>query len=229
MKTIYATYIDHQQEIGYPVDYLKSKNADLLIFDGGMTGIYINKPSDIADAQNICIDLLFYKRADFVVWQQADILITEIGQNIINDFIENGSVYDTLSLRTTCMKLFHHCGYNDFGVTVIGREVWKHEQNKFTGDGAYLGTGGAETNPTVDAAIEIGYMGIDQSRRHVKQHKITWNADDPITELPDDEFVRQFVKRHNVKGLISKDSPYFKIVQEMGLEEDYEKVKNIMS
>ncbi len=74
-----------------------------------------------------------------------------------------------------------------------------------------------------------GYMGIEQSRRHIRQHKITWNVADPITELPDEDFVKAFVKRHNVNGLMAKDSAYFKIVQEMELEDDYEKVKSIMA
>ena len=244
MRIIYSTYIDHQAEIGYPVEYLKSKNDDLKVFCNEKESerifelevsiltkkIEIKQPSDIAIAQNHCIALLFkYWECEFVVWQQADILITETGQQIITDFCKPENIDKTLSLRTTCFKLFHHCGYNDFGINVIGREAWKNPDNHFTQDGAYLGTGGAKTDPTIDAAIEIGYMGIDQSRRHIRQHKITWNVNDPITELPDEDFVKQFVKRHNVNGLISKDSAYYKIVQEMGLEADYEKVKQIVA
>jgi hypothetical protein len=237
MNVKYATYIDHQKEIGYPIEFLQSVNPDLIVFcsdienqlkpDWIVASIKIFEPNDISNAQNWCIGHLFEQGYDFVVWQQADVYITPIGQRLIDEFIKPENIGKTMSLRTTMLRLFHHCGFTDFGVNVIGREAWASLNNKFSGDGAYLGTGGANTNPILDAAIDIGYLTIDQARNHIKQHKKTWQAEDNIVDLSDAEFVKALVKRHNVYGMIDLDS-FNSIVQLMKLENEFEKVKSMI-
>lgn len=233
-----ATYVDHQKEINYPIDFLKSVNPALIVYcsdennqlneDWRIIGKSIKEPNDISIAQNECIDDLFNHGADFVVWQQADVYISKIGQGILDEFCKIKNLNETLSLRTTMFRLFHHCGWTDFGVNAIGKEAWKATRNKFTGDGAYLGTAGAETNPTLDAAIDIGYLTIEQCRNHIKRHKITWQAKDDIIDLSDNEFIKAFVKRHNVKGIVSQNSEYYKLFCRMGFEREYHKIKEII-
>ncbi len=91
MKVVYATYIDHQEDIHYPIAYLKHKCPELHVFcadqrqqdilsESGIAseilGIGIIVGTDIPIVQNECIDRVFKtENADFVIWQQADIYI----------------------------------------------------------------------------------------------------------------------------------------------------------
>ncbi len=243
MNVVYATYIDNQEEIKYPIEFIKSKIPELVVFcsdeknknyllsqgiDAKIIGIKINDPIDISIAQNKCIEEIFSTtEASFVVWVQADIHITEKGFKVINDFCKLENITQTCALGLVHLKLFHLCGHSYYGVNVIGIEAWKRV--KFTGDGAYLGLGGADyfENDYNDDTIDIGYLTIEQCRNHFRQHKKTWKStsEEIVNEM---EFVIDIVVRNNYKGLIKEDSKYFELIKEMGLVEEYNKVKAIV-
>lgn len=241
MRIVYATYIDNQKEIEYPIVFIKSKITDLIVYcsdeenrqylesqgiKAKAIGIKIKSPIDISIAQNKCIDDIFLVNVpDFVVWIQADIYINKKGYEIIDDFCIPDNFDKTCALGLMHIKLFHHCGFSYYGVNVIGKNAW--ERIKYTDDGAYLGSGGADYCAKEDSTIDIGYMTIDQCRRHMKQHKITWNSDDIASSLNDKEFVKTVIKRHNHAGLITEDSPYFELIKEMGLVDEYYKLKSL--
>ncbi len=234
MKITHATYIDHQSEIQYPIAFLKQCNPRLIVFtnDDYKLGIPvwhgINIPGDISIAQNKCCQFLFDEGYDIVVWQQADIYITEIGKQRIKEFVEIGDLSACLALNMTDFKMFHHCGYGSYGVNVIGKKAWEHPNNHFTGDGGFLGHAGAASCYVRDSTINIGYLSIEQCRRHIRRHKITWSSNDPICEWSDEEFVKAFVARHNVNGMPGYDTIYYKLFVEMGLYDEFERVKVIM-
>ncbi len=125
------------------------------------------------------------------------------------------------------IKLFHHCGFSYYGTNVIGRDAWK--RIKFTGDGAYLGSGGADycEEDYNDATIDIGYLTIDQCRRHLRQHSKTWNSDDTIFNEGDEKFVKTIVSRNSHMGFMGEDSKYYELFKEMDLVDEYEKIKSI--
>ncbi len=241
MKVIPATYVDNQAEIQYPLKYIVSKMPDMRVYcsdeknkeylrlqeiEAKIIGVKIKIPLDISIAQNKCVqDIFDNENPDFVVWNQADIHITEKGYKIINDFCIPENTGQTCALGLMHIKLFHHCGHSYYGVNVIGREAW--ERIKFTGDGAYLGAGGADYCAKEDASIEIGYMTLDQCRNHMKQHKITWNSESNVCDLSDKDFVKEIIKSNNYAGLIQEDSEYFKLIQDMGLVEEYNKIKSL--
>ncbi len=243
MKIIYATYIDHQQEINYPINYLLKHNPELMVFCsdeenknycmqlGFMPKIIdfkIRQPGDIASAQNICIDLIFnVYNPDFVVWNQADIFITKKGAKIIEDFCVEKNLDQTAALGLMHIKLFHHCGFTYYGINVIGRDAWP--RIKFTGDGAYLGSGGADYCAKEDSSIDIGYLTIEQCRNHIRQHEKTWSSPEIISNQSDKEFVKTVLDRHNYSGLIAEDSEYFELIKDMGLVDEYNKVKELLN
>ncbi len=243
MNIIYATYIDNQAEIKYPIEFIVSKIPNLsvycsdeknqkILFEQGINariiGVKINEPIDISIAQNKCIEDMFENsKADFIVWVQADIHITERGFKIINDFCKEENLSQTCALGLLHIKLFHLCGYSYYGVNVIGRQAW--ERIKFTGDGAYLGSGGADycEQDYNDATIDIGYLSIEQCRNHFKQHRKTWNVIGEETEN-EEQFVKEVVRNNNHKGFIGEESKYYPLIVEMGLVEEYKKVKAII-
>ncbi len=242
MKIIFATYIDHQNEINYPIKYLVSKIPEMLVFCSNdatqqilalegihaiIIGIGINNPGDIAIAQNKCIDSIFnVEKPDFVVWNQADVLILPKGHEFIEGFCTEKNIDQTAALGLIHLKLFHHCGFTYYGVNVIGRNAWP--RIKFTGDGAYLGSGAADYCAKDDLTIDIGYLTIDQCRRHIKQHEKTWSSTEIISDLPDKEFAKEIITRHNHAGLILETSPYFETIKDMGLVDEYNKVKELL-
>ncbi len=241
MKIVYATYIDNQEEIDYPIKFILSKIPTLIVYcsdeknknylktqgiESKIIGVKINSPIDISIAQNKCIDDIFETtNTDFVVWNQADVYITEIGNKIISDFCTEENISRTCSLGLLHLKLFHLCGFSYYGINVIGKKAWT--DIKFTGDGAYLGDGILDYSSKEYASVDIGYLTIEQCRRHLNQHRITWNSDDNICNEDDSDFVKTIIKNHNYNGLITEDSEYYALIKEMNLVDEYNKVKSL--
>jgi len=85
----YATYVDNQERVNYPLNFILSKIPNLIVYtsdqenynylknngiESKIINYKINEPIDISIAQNKCIDDLFKDESvDFVVWNQADI------------------------------------------------------------------------------------------------------------------------------------------------------------
>lgn len=240
----YATYVDNQKEIEYPLKFILSKFPDLIVYcsdeenynylkvngiESKIIGQKIYKPLDISIAQNKCIDDIFLDESvNFVIWNQADILITDLGKKIISNFCIKENINKSIALSLLHIKLFHLCGYSYYGVNIIGRDSWI---NKYTGDGAYIGNGINNYNSDNYKAesIDIGYMSINQCKKHLLSHKNIWNKNDDIHLLDDYNFAKEFIKRNNFEGLIKKDSDFYYLINEMNLESDYKDIINILN
>src|ERR1035437_8058260 len=125
MKIAYATYVDHQEEIVYPIDFLSSKIPGLIVYcsdkenqlqkDWRIIDHKITIPLDISIAQNKCVSHVFGTTdVDFVVYLQADIYITNIGHEIISDFCKLVNLNKYLALILTLFKFFHNGGSTHF-------------------------------------------------------------------------------------------------------------------
>ena len=239
----HATYVDNQEEIQYPIEFILSKFPDLIIYSSDeknynylkSKGIEskiidhkINEPIDISIAQNKCIEDIFLDNSvDFIIWNQADILITELGKQVINEFCIEENLNKSKALGLLHIKLFHLCGYSYFGVNAIGRNSYY----KYTGDGAYIGEGINDytKDKYIAETIDIGYLTINQCKRHLSTHKNTWKHNDNIHLLNDNDFVKQFIKKHNYEGLINENSKFYYLIKEMSLENEYQKIINILN
>lgn len=243
-KIVFATYIDNQKEIEYPIRFLLSENPMLIVFSSDeenmkclaeqevmstVIGKKIQSPSDIALAQNACIDYVFEKmNADFVIWQQADTYITEEGYEIIKKFCVQGNEHKSIALNNKHIRLFHLCHTDYFGVTVFGKE----HKHRFINDGACTEhTGGNQyyRMGSDNASIDIGYLSIEQCRKHLSQHKKTWGGGNDFSELSDKKFCEQFLRRNDVFGIIKKGTLNYELLRKLKLLTEYEQVKEFVS
>lgn len=247
-KIAFATYIDNQDVIGYPIKFLLEEipdlkvfcsdhsEADVLKFQGvkPKDNFYIinqkiNSPRDISSAQNVGVNACFAHGYDYVVWIQADMYPTKEAMNIISRVCVPGNENVAYGLTVRHLRLFHVSTINNWGVTIIGKKC----NDRFMYDGAHVGTAG---NPAIggpDSVIDIGYLSITQYKNHLRQHAKTWNSDNHNYQLPDEEFVKEIVdynkKNVGLYDFIKKDSSYYKIVERLNMVEEYETVKQIMN
>lgn len=242
MKIVYATYVDHQEQIKYPLGFIISKIPQLIVYcsdeenrlylestgiKAKVIGHKISIPLDISIAQNKCINDIFEnENPDFVVWNQADIHITTHGHDIINNFCVESNKHTAIALSLCHIKLFHLCGRSCFGVNAIGKDAWSFM--KYSGDGAYINNSGLEYRDEFETSIDIGYLSIEQCKNHLKQHIKTWTSNDPIHDWEDRRFIKEYIKRHNTGGLIKEDSEYYQLISEMGLIEQYNYLKSLI-
>ena len=242
MKITYATYLDHQKDIGYPIEFLMSKIPNLKVYcsdqenqdflahqgvDAEIIGISIVNPGSIAQAQNKSLDRAFEtEEADYVVWVQADTHITEEGFDIIKKVCIPGNESKSFALNVKHLRLFHICQSDYYGVTIFGRD---HKQ-RFVLDGAwteYTGDTGDSRLGSECATIDIGYITIDQCKRHLIKHKTTWGNNNDFLKklvggkLSDKEFTQEYLKRSNVHGVIQEGDIYHDLIMEMGYGEEY--------
>ena len=240
----YATYVDNQERVNYPLNFILSKIPNLIVYtsdqenynylknngiESKIINYKINEPIDISIAQNKCIDDLFKDESvDFVVWNQADIQLTDLGKEKLNNFCIKENRDKHLALSLLHIKLFHLCGYSYFGINAIGRESWV---NKFTGDGAYIGNGNENyTQKDYKAeTIDIGYLTIEQCKKHLSSHKNIWKNNNDIHLFSNDIFVKEFVKRNNFEGLIKENSEFYYLIEEMNLTEQYKEVCKLLN
>lgn len=247
-KVAFATYIDNQEIIDYPVKFLMEQIPDLMVFvsdhaeadylrSQGVNPKHnfyiinqkIKSPLDISKAQNTCVNAVFAHGFDFVVWVQADMYPTAEAMNIVKRVCVPGNEDVAYGLTVRHLRLFHVSTINNWGVTILGNKC----PDRFMYDGAHVGTAG---NPAIggpDAVIDIGYLSITQYKNHLRQHVKTWNSDNHNYLLTDEEFVKEIVdynkKNVGLYDYIQKDSLYYKIVKSLNMEAEYEKVKQIMN
>lgn len=240
MKIVYATYVDNQKEINYPVKFILQEIPDMIVFASdqenrdylqsqGVESRIIDQKiiaaNDISIAQNKCIDEIFKTEdADFVVWVQADTYITPEGRHLINKFCISGNEDKSFALNLTHLRLFHICHTDYFGVTIFG----KNETARFTGDGAHTPITGQNADARLGsntASIDIGYLTIKQCRDHLAQHKKTWNSGDDLANLSNRTFIEQFLKRNDVMGMIQYNDIFHQLIVKLNLINDYNYVK----
>lgn len=244
MKIAYATYIDNQEVIGYPIRFILSEHPQIKVFcsddhekeilkqegiDAEPIWIKIHSPEDIAHAQNHCLNLLFSQDNDYVVWVQADMYMTPEVANIVKRVCVPGNESAVYGVTVRHLRLFHISTINNWGVTIVGKNC----PDRFYSDGAHVGSAG---NPAIggpDAVIDIGYLSITQYSNHLRQHAKTWSSDNHNYLLPDEEFVRDVID-YNKRSVglyefIREDSIYWPLVEKMGMVEEYKKVKQILN
>lgn len=244
MKTVWATYTDKQEIIQFPVGFLKSEIPQLLVFasdekekkyllsQGVPSAVIDFKITDkysIATAQNLCVDKVFKElNADFVVWLQADTYPTQEARKLIEDFTGNAqNLGKCIDFKVRHIRLFHTLNDSThFGCTVIGR----HCPSRFVFDGCSVEN--VKTIDTEDLCVDIGYLSIEQTRRHLDSHADVWKFGEKYNPPADDKlFALHLLERNklgeNLGGIIEEGSHYFDLICRMGLEKEYEKVKEI--
>lgn len=240
MKKVYLTYVDNQREIQYPIAFLKKENPSLIVFcsdrenqkalyEEGIESIIIDKkitsPADIAHAQNACIEYAIWAwDPDFIIYQQADVWMAPEGQKAIDGFCEfEHNIDEQQALYLRHIRLFQIGNVSHWGVNVFGKNFKK----RFIDDGASMnhwdGFG------SKDGSVDIGYLSIDQYKRHLRKHAITWSSDSKIFDLPDQEFVKEIFKRETapmtLSGFPEEGSIYYDLYERMGLLKEFEIVK----
>lgn len=242
MKIVFATYIDHQKEIGYPLGFQLKEIPSLRVFcSTGEEQAYlqeaypkiqptiidhsIGSPEDIATAQNKCLDYLFVEGWDFVVWVQADIYLTEEAKRLVREVCIERNLHAAVTLKTRHLRLFYIAGTTYFGVNIVGRLC----AGRFLQDGSH--TSGAVSIGSDDCTIDIGYLSVQQCKNHLKRHAKTWNSTNNNYEWSDQDFVRDMLKPelgNGLNGLIPEGSVYWDLVVRMGMEEDYKYLKTLL-
>lgn len=248
MKIVFATYVDHQREILYPLDFQVRENPDLVVFcsdeanrdfllSGGIVaepiGFGISFPADIATAQNMCLDRVISKYdPDFVVWVQADMFITDFGHGLIREFCVPENRNRAVALMIQHLRLMLVACQGVFGVTIIGRDSGV----RFQFDGAYVdrykSIGAFDIGErNLIPAVDIGYLTVDQYKRHRRRHNVTWKECDNNFDVSDVDYA-EFVLRRDYglvgsNGVFERDTYLFSLISRMGLVDEYEKLRSI--
>lgn len=240
-KIVFATYIDNQKEIQYPIafiyDAITKKGYDMIVFASdeenklaldryGAVNIdfKIKTHLDISTAQNKCIDSVFaVEKPDFVVWVQADTFITKEGFDIIDAHCTKGLEHLCFALKVQHLRLFHVCHSDYFGVTVIGRK----SKERFIGDGAFTPNSGKNQIGSNSATIDIGYLTIEQCKMHLNMHQKTWSKQCKFLNLEEREFSKSFLKQNDVYRMIQEDDEFYHILVDMGLVQKFNAFKRI--
>jgi hypothetical protein len=120
-----------------------------------------------------------------------------------------------------------------FGVTIIG----KNSNMTFQFDGAYVSSyqtiGRFELDERNNIpVIDIGYLTIEQYKRHRMRHNITWRENDNNMNATDEQYLK-FVLRRDA-GLIGnntilpKDTYLYSLMEKMGLTQEYDKINSLL-
>jgi hypothetical protein len=245
MKVVFATYVDKQDLIEYPLWYLKKKDPNLIIYcsddynkqhlaksniEAEIINYHINEPSDIATAQNICLEKLYAEHhADFVVWQQADMHITEYGRKLILDYCLTASSTQVTAVAVRHIRLFMVAWSSYFGVTILGKDSTK----RFIFDGAYCDGWshlGAFDPTELNAlpVIDIGYLSVDQYKRHRTQNAKTWRENEYVNHLSDKEYLEFVLKKDAImignNTILPRNGLLYSVVEELGLVAEYNQI-----
>lgn len=203
MKMVAYTYVDHQDEIGYPIDLVTAnlsfcesihffgsdkKNTDLLEavrdrhplrdrISCHQIDRKINIPQDIASAQNACLSWLRANDPfDFAVGLQADIFLGDRAVNLIASLSTSGENRSkAIVLPVDHVRIYSVAHRTRFGCTLIG---WDSKA-QFVGDGAYPEP--QKTIPEADKdrnpyCLDVGYYTPEMYFRHLCRNAKTWSS-----------------------------------------------------
>ncbi len=267
MRIVAYTYVDHQEEIGYPIR-LVTRNlgmCEAIHFfgsDSGNTillkeersshplrdrischevGRSINIPSDIAAAQNACLDWIRKNETfDFAIGLQADTMLSARALDLIVRLAEPKHLASSIMLPVDHVRVYAVAHRSRFGCSLIGKD----SKAVFVEDGAY--TRPYDELPDQDKdpalyAIDVGYYTPEMYYRHVRRNARTWQSVDGKV-LADcyvrnrDEFIRSCLRR--VKSYERKGSPltavdaasqeHAEIMEYFQCHDDYRNVRRII-
>jgi hypothetical protein len=203
VRIVAYTYVDHQEEIGYPIG-LVTRNlsfCDRIHFFGSDSentacllgelishplrerischeiGRKIHVPADIAVAQNACLEWIRKNETfDFVIGLQADIMIGGLAMDLIRRITSSEKyLSESVLIPVDHVRCYAVAHRTRFGCVVIGKDA----KVQFVGDGAYTEPYRClveeEKNPNI-YCLDVGYFTPEMYFRHVRRNARTWNS-----------------------------------------------------
>lgn len=196
MKRIIGfTYIDRHDVIQYPIrevvasalplvekHYVFATEPRLVAKDlAGMkgaeivrVGFSVEKPLDLAAAQNKCLELLREHGADFTLMLCADDVLLPRGAVHLRSLVERSPnrSWNVHGLKREC-KLIFDTGTNIHGCWLGGADC----EARFIEDGGYTNASDEPTHVGGEPiALGIGYLGIDRAIRKLRSHSLVWES-----------------------------------------------------
>lgn len=201
MRKVASIYVDHQDEIHYPVPFIcrnldmfdriylfssDSINASLLEAEMKShplsnkvsvisIGVKIEDPSHIATAQNRCVEWLRENDGfDYVFVLQADTTVTKSGCRVLEDWFASEDVgRPPLMMKLRVITVHVESCRSYFGAAIIGR---KSGRSKFVGDGAHTEGYWISTDQDhVWHTIDVGKASVEAFKNKISRHTKTWH------------------------------------------------------
>lgn len=252
MNIIYQTYVDHHQEIKFPLEFLLKRHPELIIYTSDsenaihcanlntdirrgpnplVIGQKINRPEDIATAQNKCVNYTLNAfNPDYIVHVQADVYISSGAQKIIDEFCNTDNLDNSMHLKMQHVRLGLIVDRTYFGATVIGKNCG----DRFIADGAYLNRHNIIGDHETSTAYDIGYLTIDQYRNHIRRHAVTWNSDIKPDKMSPSDIAVHAYKTHSGafeqfgRQWFDSIAEFDYVVDNMGIRDEYFNTKRVM-
>src|SRR6266404_3831850 len=207
LRIVGYTYVDHQEEIGYPIR-LVTQNlvfCEAIHFFGSDAGnlrhleeirenhslkdrIFchqidrkVDSPGDIAAAQNSCLSWMRQNESfDFVIGLQADTMIGHRGIDLIRRITDSKrSAAEATLLPVDHVRIYAVAHRTRYGCAVIGKD----SKAVFIKDGAYTDPYSKvpeEENDPGLFCIDVGYYTPEMYYRHVSRNARTWKSSDGV-------------------------------------------------
>jgi len=204
MSVAAAVYVDRQDEIQYPLQFVSEKLdfADERFFFGAdaansrafhaavgfMTkslptqfvdlNFRVTKPDDIARAQEKCIDYVFQNSTvDFALMLHADVLLSTGCRDRISRLSGEMGSNEARAFPVKHLKLGVVPIHSLWGCNLIGR----YSGVKYIGDGAW--TDRCEPESDAPWSYEIGYISAEACARKLAAHSRTWGFTDDLSGI----------------------------------------------
>jgi hypothetical protein len=265
-----ATYIDNQEILQYPiiqvVKQLKNFCNRVFVFASDIENekylqsqvqteiVNINhkirRPVDISIAQNRCVRWLKENTtADFIAYQQADLIITELGINFAKSWIDNPTDM-AIGLAAAQNKLYVELLDNPYGCVLMKKEFdyvsiedgWEVQTVK--SPTSYRHDINPWENKTLKdnrLMMDLGYISVDAYYRKLINHVRIWPDVDwkiQLRKLYDTdkkaalrETFKRIKKYEESKGkltVVEYSGQYKWLIDLMSLYEDYKFVESIL-
>lgn len=246
MNNCVFTFISNQDIVQYPIDlifrnfkcdkFLFVNKGDKINTDAKIieAELRIEKPDDISVAQNYCLDWLRKNtNYDFYIHPQADIYLPEEDAKTLNKRLQVLSKSGAYKIEIDRVRLYYECEPMSFGFQVIGKNC----PYNYIGDGAYLDKYFGTTTDLLKgiSAIDVGYFGLENYRRHAKNHSEVWRntiCDFAMHDKELKEFIslvkNKAIKREGYKGVIIDPQDYVEIFDYFNLHGEFEEIKNLL-
>ena len=262
MRTAVGTYVDHIDVVLYPVAFLTNSwhifdklywfasdhnNAVILTsireshalrdrIEIVVLNHKIIHPNDIGVAQEKAYEIM-RAGVDYVVYQQADLYITQYGVSEIQKWLAT-SPADAVAVRVMQNQLFCETWYNPNGVMIIptrfnysspGDGWLNYVRDQTTSD---INIVLAERDITKRLALDLGYLSIDTYYRKMVNHNRIWPSaekDIMIALLRTDKYRGVIAAITNLAGAcdlvqVRRSGQYGELIDVFGLSDDYDLV-----
>ncbi len=196
------TYVDHQEEIGYPLG-LSTRNleiCDAIHFFGSdeentrllelererhplkdrivchTIGRKIHSPSDIASAQNACLSWIRQNQTfDFVLGVQADTMLGGRAIELVLRLARQEHLGHSILLPVDHVRTYAVAHRTRFGCALIGKD----SKAEFVEDGGwtrpYEEIPEAQSDPGL-YCVDVGYYTPEMYYRHLVRNTKTWQS-----------------------------------------------------